>query len=576
MIASKQPCVPNEAARGVRNRRELLWLAAVAVGLSAAFLLNTWDYDDFWHVAAGRWIVEQRAVPRSDPFTFTVPGQRWVAVPWLSDSLFYVAYLLEGWAGVALLRAACAAAVLFALGASLRELRVPRLLALSTLPMAAVLLQPRLSRARGETFGEAMLALAVYLAIRAVRRRDRSRWLLVPVVALWLPMHTGAVLGVIVAAAAVVALLIERHTPRDLAAGAALVVACALPFVATVTGRDALLALTEHSPSRNPVVMAITREWAAPVLQDPANWVPLAMLVGALAHAASRARRDPLPLLLAGFAAFLALQAERHAAPAVALAWPAFGLALAALASRLARSGSALMQAAASAAVLILPLAHLALSPVERNRTAFGLGVESSRFPEDTLATLLTLPRGRALNELHMGGYLLWRQIPGGVFWDGRSAALFTEAQLRDVYLAPHQGPDALEALADRYDITYAFGSPSGDYGAPMMVSPLWVPLHHGSSSTLFVRRARLDSAVAAGARPLMLLRWLPDEGWLRQFYGALLRRPEDVAQLEAEFVSALSQTPNSPVLYELLAFFDAHSPPLAVRLRRRLPAPAP
>jgi hypothetical protein len=292
-----------------------------------------------------------------------------------------------------------------------------------------------------------------------------------------------------------------------------------------------------------------------------------------LAH--SRARRDPLPLLLAGFAAFLALQAERHAAPAVALAWPAFGLALAALASRAGRSGSALMHAAAPAAILILPLAHLALSPVEKNRIAFGLGVERSRFPEDTLATLLTLPPGRALNELHMGGYLLWRQIPGGVFWDGRSAALFTEKQLLDVYLAPHRGPDALEALADRYDITYAFGSPSGDYGAPMMASPLWVPLHHGSSSTLFVRRARLDTAVAAGARPLMLLRWLPDEGWLRQFYSAVLRRPEDVVELEAELVSAVAQTPDSPVLFELLAFFDAYSPPVAARLRRRLLAPA-
>jgi hypothetical protein len=316
--------------------------------------------------------------------------------------------------------------------------------------------------------------------------------------------------------------------------------------------------------------MSITREWAAPSLRQHATWVPLAVLVAALLHAATRPRREPLPLLLAALGGFLGVQSQRHLAPAVVLVWPALGLALAALSAALDRPRGRFALPALPLAVLSLPVVHLAVSPIEKNRTLFGLGVEQSRFPADTLATLRHLPPGRALNELHMGGYLLWHQIPGGVFWDGRSAAVFTEQQLSEIYLAPHRGPEALEAVADRFDASYAFGSPTGDYGAPMMASPLWVPVHHGTSSTLFVRRARLDAAVAAGATPLPLLRWVPDEDWLRRFYGAVLRRPEDLDEVEAEFSAALARSPRSPVLAQLLAFFDEQSPQLAARLRPR------
>lgn len=55
----------------------LVALLAYAIVLFTPAVLN--DADTYWHVASGDWILDHRAVPLSDPFSFTVPGRTWVA-----------------------------------------------------------------------------------------------------------------------------------------------------------------------------------------------------------------------------------------------------------------------------------------------------------------------------------------------------------------------------------------------------------------------------------------------------------------------------------------------------------------
>jgi hypothetical protein len=35
------------------------------------------DPDTYWHLATGRWIVEHAAVPKTDPFSHSMPGAPW-------------------------------------------------------------------------------------------------------------------------------------------------------------------------------------------------------------------------------------------------------------------------------------------------------------------------------------------------------------------------------------------------------------------------------------------------------------------------------------------------------------------
>lgn len=59
------------------------------------------DGDVSWHVAAGRWILQNRAIPTTDPFSFTMAGRPWIAHEWLSEIIYASAFDFAGFAGLA-------------------------------------------------------------------------------------------------------------------------------------------------------------------------------------------------------------------------------------------------------------------------------------------------------------------------------------------------------------------------------------------------------------------------------------------------------------------------------------------
>ncbi len=87
-----------------RFRLTLLALAVLALVCVAYVLLNRRlaDPDMFWHIATGRWIVENRTVPTTDPFSWwAAPLHRpWVAQEWLFGLLVYGLYALGGFTAV--------------------------------------------------------------------------------------------------------------------------------------------------------------------------------------------------------------------------------------------------------------------------------------------------------------------------------------------------------------------------------------------------------------------------------------------------------------------------------------------
>ena len=85
------------------HRRILCWLtirrlavAMLLLALSAASLRQAWDPDMWWHLATGRYVVEEHVIPREDMFSYTAAGRRWFAHEWLTDVLMYLLYRAGG------------------------------------------------------------------------------------------------------------------------------------------------------------------------------------------------------------------------------------------------------------------------------------------------------------------------------------------------------------------------------------------------------------------------------------------------------------------------------------------------
>src|SRR6516225_5977557 len=95
-----------------------LW---VAVGTYTLFLVSgnrlLIDPDTMWQITVGQWIIDHRAVPETDIYSFTMSGQPWISTQWLAQALYARAFTLAGWSGPVVL-AAGAIALTFALFAA--------------------------------------------------------------------------------------------------------------------------------------------------------------------------------------------------------------------------------------------------------------------------------------------------------------------------------------------------------------------------------------------------------------------------------------------------------------------------
>jgi hypothetical protein len=171
-------------------RRTVLLFVVFAI----AALVPLRSYDLFWHLATGRWIVEHRALPASDPFAVASDRMPWINGEWLFDVGVY--------------------AMPFGALTILRALFVAALFAFSRDPVLAAIAfagaNPLLDM-RPSSIAAAFLAIAI-----AIARRSWIAFALLT--ALWINVHPSALL------APVIMLVLTRSIPRTLASCAALLV----------------------------------------------------------------------------------------------------------------------------------------------------------------------------------------------------------------------------------------------------------------------------------------------------------------------------------------------------------------
>jgi hypothetical protein len=531
---------------------------AVAALLALLFLVRFYDPDVFWHLATGRYIVEHHAIPRVDPFSFTVLGEPWRTIDWLAELALYGAYAAFGYPGLGLFNVLWAFTMLAALATTLRELGVRSSLTVSVLVCTALLVQPRYSMGRPMEVGAALLSLSLLMATRFWRRGGRGLYALVPLVGVWSLVHPSALLGVAIAGAVATAALLADRT-RLRVAGTVLAL-CVAALVASPDGRGVLF----HTGSleRFPLALALTIEWKRSSLGDPALWVPAAFCGFGLVAGLLRFRAL-LPLCCAGLLGFfLGARYVRNSFEAVLLCAPLVGAGGEMLAAWLERRGLSIAALALPAVVALVPGLHLAVAPGALN-TDFGVGPSGALVPKQTLALLRTLPPGHTIHDCSLGGYLIWERVP--VYCDGRAIALYSEADVERLFLPLYEGGAALERVSDRYAIHYALARPDTDFERALMRSPAWVPLGFDRESTLFVRRALLPQD---GVVPLDELRYVSDTPWLEAYYRAHISDPAGFARFRAELRRAVAISSDSPTLRAVVVFvgrmFPAYREPLA------------
>src|SRR5262245_15422367 len=106
------------------------------------------DYDIWWQIRSGRWIVEHATVPTTDEFSIDGSDKTWIAYHWLFSLLAFCCFETFGLVGIVVLKLAFALLIAAAILHLVCHLQ-PRLsVAVALTCLALVALQPRLEYAR--------------------------------------------------------------------------------------------------------------------------------------------------------------------------------------------------------------------------------------------------------------------------------------------------------------------------------------------------------------------------------------------------------------------------------------------
>lgn len=466
------------------DRDTAAWLLVGAVGLLAAALALTpfESHDLWWHLAAGRLVLQHGWLPSRNLFSFTAPEHPWVAHEWLSEVLFAAIYDHIGPSALVLLKALVIAAA-FTLVAHTGRLESGNTGCAAAAAAAGATASQFTFDIRPQTFTYLMLAACLHLIRRHRKAGARFLFLLVPLFWLWANLHSGFVAGLAVLALAMATLPEGRRT---------LLGALGLCLVASLLTPHQWKALWfPLAVSREPLFTNTLTEWFSPDFHSPWLWGFEGLLLATLVVLAlSPIRPSVFDLGLLVAFGHLALQHQRHV--------PLFAIAIAPMLARqlafvVASFGSTVTLALpASVAIRSLALAvSVALLVLRLPRgDVFAQTVQENSFPVSAVRYLEECPPVRIYNSYRWGGYLIWRLYPRQrVFIDGRADA-YPHQVLRD-YLAVERLEPGWRNVLDRYQIRAVVYHRGSALCAALASDPRWRLAYQDEVAEVYWRAAR-------------------------------------------------------------------------------------
>lgn len=465
----------------------LVALTLFAVAAFTPAVLN--DGDTWSHLATGEWILAHRAIPRADPFSWSMPGAPWTAHEWLSEIVVALAFRAGGWSGVALLTAFAAAFATVVLGLSLAKNLSGAALGV-VLALDAGLWAPTLL-ARPHVL--ALPLAAIWTAgLIAARERDASPPIaLTPVMTLWANLHGGFAFGLaLIAAFAGEAVLAAPAGARLPIARGWAWFACAAVAAALVNpyGVEALvfpfrLMSVEH--------LARVSEWSS---QDFGRLGPMEIALIALVGFALTQPMRTAPIRAALVVALIAM-ALAHARHAQLLGLVAPMLLAQPIRQAIGEPAPKDVRAVQRTTFVVFISGALAFAGLRA-----AVPIVRADGPGAPMAALAAVPaelrERRVLNDYGFGGYLIFLHVPP--FIDGR-ADMYGGAML-DLYGRLADGDaSAIEATLARDRIAWTIFAPNARIVSVLDREPAWRRFYADDVAVVHVRGDAL--AAASGDR---------------------------------------------------------------------------
>jgi tetratricopeptide (TPR) repeat protein len=467
------------------------------------------DPDFWWHLKTGEWIWQHKAIPHTDPFSYTFRGAEWINYEWLFHTIIYPIYHLSGIGGLIIFAIICGLLTFLILFLACRQVdRGNRWLTITILFMILLQAWGRFS-VRPQIISFLLLALYLYLLI--LHREDKITnrqliLLLIPAHILWVNVHGSFLLGIFLAGA----YALGRFAPlalshyRDLKPVLqdkklrGLMLLCLLlvlasffnPYTYRVFIIPIKTAMAEEALSSIAEWIPVDIRFLGVIVIDYTTWFRVLFLIGAVSFLI---RLDNLKkvenVVIFTLFSYMAFKHIRFCADFAIVTGPMIINNLAQFRWRVHRWKW----------VLLLPLLTLIIFSANNvrklmNEKRLGLGVWTN-YPAMTVNFLKEHNvRGNIFNDYGYGGYLIWYLSPDlPVFIDGRAITIYDQDFLW-VYTSSIQKKEVWDQVTKQYGIDIALINDYRETGYNVLSYRLdqdddWMLVAFDDASTLYMKR---------------------------------------------------------------------------------------
>jgi hypothetical protein len=428
--------------------------------LAAIFAFHPVQNLDFWwHLSSARWIMENGALPTTDPFTFTAVSTPWIYNGWLGSIIIYLAYTALGSFGVVLLQMMMVVSILWLVfktcGAS--EIEKPSIWLVILFFVGTYGLSLGFF-VRPHMFSTLCFASLLYLLKNEARLGRHLLWMIPVLFVAWVNLHAGAMLGVITVFLFYIGFMIDRRFVLSSREWKAIALQMVLSLVAIfINPYGAQLALLPVHHALDPTIANALQEWKSVFEYPIKSYIPLvvfwAFVVSAVFNYVVNFKKLGFAWLgVSTFTLGLALSHVRFMPFFILLQIP---LIYRGIKDRVSTRAVAPERSILLAAFIVMLFAYNYGIPV----TLTGMklypewNINNSQItPVAAVEFIKRMPAQRIFNDMVFGGYLIWKlSTSERVFIDGR-VELYDPAFYQK-YDRTAYDPSALEALCNQYKL---------------------------------------------------------------------------------------------------------------------------
>jgi hypothetical protein len=487
-------------------RRLLVFVLLLILFMGAA--RPVFDPDFWWHLKTGQYIIETRTIPHADIFSVVYFGREWVTHEWLSEAIIYMIHRSLGIAGLVVTFALVIVAALWiAYRRSARRVGHPGVAGVALILSALAAGSTWGARPQMFSFLFASIFISMLDDYARSEHEGRIRWL-VPLMILWVNMHAGFALGLVLIALTVAGMAVDHWLVQGEPRAALwprvrplcfLLAACTLAVSLNPSGARIYLYPFETLTSQ--AMMKYIQEWFSPDFHK-LMFLPLAVLMLATfsALALSKKRVRPGELLLLSATAYASLRSARNIPFFALVAMPLlaehfwnwittypWGQWLTRPEKREEGSQVALKIALNVLLLIIIPvsLCILRVSSVVASQS----DSEAENFPVAAVEFMRREhPPQPIFNEYAWGGYLIWKLYPDyRVYIDGR-ADVYGDAFLEQ-FLKTHDGIGSWRAPLDLHGVRTVMIDPNAPLASLLREDAAWNKVFEDHQAVIFVKR---------------------------------------------------------------------------------------